>query len=195
MKKLVAFVCAAFLALGTVASAAPSITGVVESVVTVKGGTGAFEGTLSVSEAKPENYASPVAKAAVEALNDAKEPIEMTKLAEVLELKEEDLVTTKGTKIDLKEFSAVTKFMELGTDAEAKFEMTAEGTVVAEIAADVLKDVDAEDLENYVIMFVDPNTGKVTFIELDKDAFDPETGKIEVEFPALGAFTIMQKTA
>lgn len=194
MKKLAALVCAAVLAFGTVASAAPSITGVVESVVVVKGGTGAFEGTLSVTEADPANYANPAAKAAVEALNGTT-PVELTEIAEILNLTDADMVTDKGTAVDLADFSAATKFMELGTDGDAKFEMTAEGTVVAEITTDVLKGVDPEDLEDYLILFVNPNTGDASFIELDEEGFDSATGKIDVEFPALGAFAILQNTA
>lgn len=196
MKKFVAFVCAAMMAFGTVASAAgPSITTVVESTVAVTGGTGKVEGTVSVSKADPTTYKSETAKAAVALLNDSDKTPTMEELAEALELDTTEVKTAQGTDIDLKEFKAVALFMELGTDGEEKFTMTEKGTVVAEITADVLKDVDPEKLGDYVILFVDPETGDVTVIELDKEKFDAATGKVEVEFPALGIFTILEKNA
>lgn len=196
MKKFVAFVCAAMMAFGTVASAAgPSITTVVESTAVVTGGTGKVEGTVSVSKADPTAYKSETAKAAVALLNDSDKTPTMEELAEALELDTTEVKTAQGTDIDLKEFKAVALFMELGTDGEEKFTMTEKGTVVAEITADVLKDVDPEKLGDYVILFVDPETGDVTVIELDKEKFDAATGKVEVEFPALGTFTILEKNA
>lgn len=196
MKKFVAFVCAAMMAFGTVASAAgPSITTVVESTAAVTGGTGKVEGTVSVSKADPTAYKSETAKAAVALLNDSDKTPTMEELAEALELDTTEVKTAQGTDIDLKEFKAVALFMELGTDGEEKFTMTEKGTVVAEITADVLKDVDPENLGDYVILFVDPETGDVTVIELDKEKFDAATGKVEVEFPALGTFTILEKNA
>lgn len=196
MKKFVAFVCAAMMAFGTVASAAgPSITTVVESTAVVTGGTGKVEGTVSVSKADPTAYKSETAKAAVALLNDSDKTPTMEELAEALELDTTEVKTAQGTDIDLKEFKAVALFMELGTDGEEKFTMTEKGTVVAEITADVLKDVDPENLGDYVILFVDPETGDVTVIELDKEKFDAATGKVEVEFPALGTFTILEKNA
>ncbi len=196
MKKFVAFVCAAMMAFGTVASAAgPSITTVVESTATVTGGTGKVEGTVSVSKADPVAYKSETAKAAVALLNDADKTPTMEELATALALDTTEVKTVQGTDIDLKEFKAVALFMELGIDSEEKFTMTEKGTVVAEITADVLKDVDPEKLSNYVILFVDPETGDVTVIELDKEKFDAATGKVEVEFPALGTFTILEKNA
>ncbi len=196
MKKFVAFVCAAMMAFGTVASAAgPSITTVVESTATVTGGTGKVEGTVSVSKADPTAYKSETAKAAVALLNDADKTPTMEELAAALALDTTEIKTAQGADIDLKEFKAVALFMELGTDGEEKFTMTEKGTVVAEITADVLKDVDPEKLGDYVILFVDPETGDVTVIELDKEKFDAATGKVEVEFPALGTFTILEKNA
>lgn len=209
MKKLVAFVCAAVLAFGTVAAAAPSITGVVEEVVTVTGGTGIVEKEIVVSDAEPELYEHSLIKEAVTALNDSeegKEPATVEELVEILELEEEDLVTNKENPVNPEEYSAVTKFMDLGVknETEFKFKMDEDGTIIAEITTDVLKDVDPEDLKDYLIMFVDTKDSKVSFIELEKEKvdpetgeiteiFDPETGKIEVEFPGLGAFTILQK--
>lgn len=211
MKKLVAFVCAAVLAFGTVAAAAPSITGVVEEVVTVTGGTGTVEEdeNIVISDAEPEHYSHPRIKEAVLALNEpeeGKEPATVEELTEILKLKEKDLVTNKENKVNPEEYSAVTKFMDLGIENadKFKFKMKKNGTIIAEITTDVLKDIDPEDLEDYLIMFIDPKNSKVSFIELEKEKldpetgemkeiFDPETGKIEVEFPGLGAFTILQK--
>ena len=49
--------------------------------------------------------------------------------------------------------------------------------------------------ENLLIMQIDPKTGKVYFIEILPEDFDPETGEITVTFPCLGPFTILEKTA
>lgn len=200
MKKLVAFVCAAVMSLGLVSTAVanPSITEVVEPEVTVIGGTGKVaEGlTISVQEADPEKYANEKVAEVVKAVNDEEELITLEEIAEILEIEEEQLITNKENEVKLDEYSLIAKFMDLATDAEdAKFEMTEEGTLIVEIQTDLLKDVDVEDLEDYLIMFIDQETAEVKFIELEKDTFDPETGKLEVEFPGLGVFTILQKTA
>lgn len=200
MKKLVAFVCAAVMSLGLVSTAManPSITEVVESEVTVIGGTGKVaEGlTISVQEADPEKYANEKVAEVVKAVNDEEELITLEEIAEILEIEEEQLITNKENEVKLDEYSLIAKFMDLATDAEdTKFEMAVEGTLILEIQTDLLKDVDVEDLEDYLIMFIDQETAEVKFIELEKDTFDPETGKLEVEFPGLGVFTILQKTA
>lgn len=200
MKKLVAFVCAAVMSLGLVSTAVanPSITEVVEPEVVVTGGTGTVaEGlTISVQEADPEKYANEKVAEVVTAVNDEEELITLEEMAEILEVKEEHLITNKENEVKLDEYSLIAKFMDLATDVEdAKFEMTEEGTLIVEIQTDLLKDIDVEDLEDYLIMFIDQETGEVKFIELEKDTFDPETGKLEVEFPGLGVFTILQKTA
>ena len=49
------------------------------------------------------------------------------------------------------------------------------------------------DVENLLIMQIDPKTGEVFFIEIAAEDFDPVTGEITVAFPCLGPFTVLEK--
>ncbi len=61
------------------------------------------------------------------------------------------------------------------------------------VVFDVLKGAEAADLENYLILLVNPITGQVEFIELDADTFDSANGSLKVKFPFMGTFTLIQK--
>ena len=52
---------------------------------------------------------------------------------------------------------------------------------------------DTSALSDYLIMLIDPDTGKIYYLELDEESFDPETGAITIDFPCLGAFSLIKK--
>ena len=204
MKKLTAIICAAALSLSTVcvAFANPSIGEVTVEPqdVTVSTETAQIipEGKkLIVTEAKTENYESKEAAEVVDKLNDPQEVITTKEILKILKVDtNQEIKTESGTVINPEEYEPITKFADLvisdGTTVE--YDINGEVKAVkATIEVEALKDV--EDIKNILLMQIDPKTGDVYFIEIDEKNYVPETGKITVEFPCLGPFTVMEKPA
>lgn len=53
-----------------------------------------------------------------------------------------------------------------------------------------LKDRNPADFQ---ILLINPETGKMVFIELDASTFNPATGEITVDFPFLGFYALVEK--
>lgn len=201
MKKFTAVLCAAAMTLGLSATAFanPSITTVAPEEVKVSAETAAIipEGKkLAVQEAAPENYENKEVADVVTKLNDDTVKITTSEILETLKVDlTQEIKTTSDNVIDPTEYEPITKFADLVITDGMTVEYDINGEVkevTATVTVEALKDV--TDVENYVIMLIDPKTGEVYFIEITEEDLDPETGELTVTFPCLGAFTLMQKT-
>ena len=204
MKKLTAIICAAALSLSTVcvAFANPSISEVTIQTQDVKVDTETAkiipEGMkLIVTEAKPESYVSKEAAEVVTKLNDSKEVITTKEILEILKVDTtQEIKTESGTVIKPEEYEPITKFADLVISDGVTVEYDINGevkAVKATIEVEALKDV--EDINNILLMQIDPKNGDVYFIEIEEEDYVPETGEITVTFPCLGPFTVMEKPA
>lgn len=204
MKKLTAIICAAVLSLSTatVAFANPSINEVTIEAQDVKvdAETAAKipEGMkLVVKEAQPENYNNEAVKEVVTKLNDSKQVITIKEILDILKVDTtKEIKTESGTVIKPEEYEPITKFADIAlTDGtEIKYDINGKvESVKATIEIEALKDV--KDINNIVLMQMEPEAGNVYFIEIDEKTYDSEKGEITVEFPCLGPFTVMEKMA
>ena len=110
------------------------------------------------------------------------------------ELKVEDIQKVKTEseeEIDLTEYKLTTQFVDLALVRGDEVKYTLDEDEV-KIAFEAAKDKKAEDL---AVVMISPETGKVAFITLDEDDFDPKTGEMKVKLPFLGAMTILDKSA
>lgn len=211
MKKLVAIVCVIVMMLTVAVSALanPSITELAAEITEVKTNVELKEEEeIVIVLADPETYENAVVKEAVKKTNSKEESITVKDVAVMLSAVNDDVTfegiltlesedgTTKT--VDLEKYDFVANFADLGISDGTEVSFDDNGEVVsvtATVAFDALQGADPADLENYLIMLINPTTGEMKFIELDADSFDPETGSLTVSFPFLGAFTLIQKTA
>lgn len=111
------------------------------------------------------------------------------------ELKVEDIQKVKTEseeEIDLTEYKLTTQFVDLALVRGDEVKYTLDEDIEVKIAFEAAKDKKAEDL---AVVMISPETGKVAFITLDEDDFDPKTGEMKVKLPFLGAMTILDKSA
>ena len=206
MKKLIAFICAVamMLTLAIPALANPSIEEVVTQVEEVVLGTELSEESegfeVVVAAVNPADYNDGDVAEVVSKVNGADESLTVEQVAEALKDKNEGkvvLTTDKGNPVDPSEYSFVTKFSEIalsdGTEAKFVDNGKAVSAKVTLQFSQLAGMQDVSELDNYLIMLIDPESGKIHYIELDKDSFDPETGKVTAEFPCMGAFALIQK--
>jgi len=213
MKKLAAVLCAIALMLTMVvpALANQSISDLSENVIEVKTETEIPEAaSVQVLPTDVDRYDNAVVKEAIanvnseETISTVEEVVSALaeKLPEGTTISEEGVVTieaeegSEDTVIDLKEYDFITAFADLALVDGSEVTFDDNGVVVeatVKLAIDVLKDVAPEDLNDYLIMLINPTTGEVYFIKLDPESFNQETGEITVDFPFLGTFALIQK--
>ena len=220
MRKLIAIICVAVLALimAVPALANPSIGEIVmagegfETDATIE-----ENWVIEVQEADTNNYGNDDVKNVVTTVNDPEQTSTIVEVVENLKnylpenmtLSDDGVITITVAKadaeagaepeektIDLKEYDFVTRFFDVVLTDGTEVLFSEEGNIEnvrAGVIIEALKGEDPENLENYLIMLINPDNGEVHFIELDAESFDPETGKIVVDFPCLGAFALIQK--
>ena len=147
-----------------------------------------------IREAHPETYANPEVAKAVEAVNssDTVETLEAT----MTNLKEFQPADGGITSSDLAGYDYVTQFVELvltnGTEyrfSEAGDEMTAR----AKLKSDAIRGESQENIDRYLTMLINPNSGEVFTNPLLADTFDSADGTVDAEFNAMGAFALLEK--
>ena len=184
MRKLAAVLCVVLmLAMGVTAFANPSIGAITVSLVDVQTNDALPEGMwIAVMPANPFNYANDAVKTVVSTVNDPEKSMTVKEAAQVLGAADpgdydfvtnfQELVLTDGTNV---------YFDNAGANVSGKAVMT----------VDALKG--ASDISAYKMMILNPTTGEMHILDLDPSSFNAETGEITVDFPCLGAFSLIQK--
>lgn len=199
MRKLTALLVAGAMTLGMTmtAFANPSIATVATEQVTVSAETAALIPAgkkIAVKAADPTKYESQEVADAVTKLNDDATKITMSEILGILKVDTTaEIKTENGTVIDPTVYEPITKFADLMLTDGASAEFDANGEVISvkvTLTMEVLKDA---DVENLLIMQINPKTGEVYFIEIAAGDFNAETGEITVAFPCLGPFTVLEK--
>lgn len=105
-------------------------------------------------------------------------------------------VKTENTdkEINPLDYDFITKFADLVLTDGTNVKYDNDGNVVSAKVTFKAEAAKGAKAENLLIMQIDPKNGKVYFIEILPEDFDPETGEITVTFPCLGPFTILEKT-
>ena len=208
MKKAVAVILAALLLLGGGALAKPSVGNLTQSLRTLEAQTPLSEGLyVDVRQADTSAYENPAVRQAVGVVNDpavaATVRDTVRQLADYLpegtRLDANDIVVLRRddgteTAFDLTVYDFVTPFVDLVvTDGvEAAFG-DGDNVVSAKTTLAIEALAGETALEDYLILLIEPHTGRLWFIDLDPTAYDAETGEVTVVFPSLGAFSLIQK--
>lgn len=199
MRKLAALLVAGVMTLGMTmtAFANPSISTVATEQVEVSAESAALIPAgkkVVVKEAAPDNYESKEAAEVVTKVNDDATKITMKEMLTILKVDTAaEIKTDKGTVIDPTAYEPITKFADLAITDGTSVEYDVNGEVVSVKVTLTLEALKEADVENLLIMQIDPKTGEVFFIEIDAEDFDPVTGEITVAFPCLGPFTVLEK--
>ena len=206
MKKLIAVICAMamLLTLAMPAMANPSIEEIETEVEEVELESELTEESenfeIVIVIAAPEDYKDETVADVVTKVNDVEETVTVVEVAEALKDKNDGeivLTTDKGNPVDPSEYSFVTKFSQIGLTDGSEIKFDDGGNVVAvrtKVTLGALAGMqDTSALSDYLIMLLDPETGKIYYLELDEESFDPETGAVTIDFPCLGAFSLIKK--
>lgn len=207
MKKFTAMFCAAALSvsMAMTAVAAPSIGQLIPEAPEVVSGeipTGYYLAVQNVDTTKYEvkTVADIVEKFNLDDTDPAYVPVSVADILEALkdyqpkaegqdESQPVEYKTTSDNPIVPTDYESITPFVDLVLTDGTDVEHTNDGKIKATVKVEVAKDLQAEDL---VLMQIDPATGEIYFIEIDE--YDPETGAITAEFPALGPFMVLEKS-
>lgn len=159
----------------------------------VESGNLAADETLVLKNADTKNYVSKEIKTVVEDYNSSRVATTVEETAKALGVNtDEEVKTTSDKTVDLKEYKSLTYFMDLGTQKQdqkdAKISFTSNGETKVKLTVKQAKNQAAEDL---MAMIVDPETGAVSFV--DVDSVNEETGEIELTVPYFGSITILTK--
>jgi len=212
MRKMAAilFAIALMLTMAVPALANESISDLEIAVTNVELEQSLSDDTLrvEVQEANTDNYTNNDVKTVVAAVNSTTLSTTVEGVAQKMKdylpadttLSSDGILTVlaqdggEDTVLDLKEFDFVTNFKDLVLTDGSKVAFDDNGRVVSAKMTMIIDALKGEtDLSNYRIMLINPDTGASYFIELDPASFNSETGEITVDFPCLGAFSLIQK--
>lgn len=180
----------ASLMMATPVMAAPSIGQLVPDGVTlIKGDTVLPNNTvLSLNDANVNNYSLTNIKNGIENFNDDSTIVSVEDLLQDINYDFNDNVATNnGNTLEVSKLDALMPMVDLvATDGENSY-YNIDGTITASFQTELAKDMQKDDL---VIMEVNPDDGSVSFIE--PTDYNPENGKITVEFNNLGSITLLK---
>lgn len=201
MRKLTALLCTAAMTFGMAASAFanPSVSTVAPESVTVSAASAALIPagmSLMVQKADPTNYTNTQVADVVTRLNDSQQTITMSEMLDILQVDlTQDVTTQNGTVIDPTAYNPIAQFVDLVISDGATVAYDVDGNVLSVEATITLEAAIGANVEDLLLMQLDPTTGDVYFIEIDAENFNAETGEITVTFPCLGPFTVLETSA
>lgn len=189
-KKIVSILLAVMTVTASVtAYAAPSISQIIpEAPKVVEGNLDAGE-QLVVQNANTEAYKDKTVAAVVNKVND--ENTKTTAKEILTELKvdtKQEIQTETKKKVNPTLYEPLTPFVDLVIKKEDQVKYESTGEIKATVTIEAAKDMKKKDV---LLMQIDPNTGKVYFVEVEK--LDKKTGEVTATFPTLGPVTLMQK--
>ena len=189
-KKIVSILLAVMTVTASVtAYAAPSISQIIpEAPKVVEGNLDAGE-QLVVQNANTEAYKDKTVAAVVNKVND--ENTKTTAKEILTELKvdtKQEIQTETKKKVNPTLYEPLTPFVDLVIKKEDQVKYESTGEIKATVTIEAAKDMKKKDV---LLMQIDPNTGKVYFVEAEK--LDKKTGEVTATFPTLGPVTLMQK--
>lgn len=200
MKKLTGVICAAAVTLGMMTSvfANPSISTVSydPESVTAEAQDSIPDGMkVEVQEPDTTRYGNKETAEVVDSLNSEDKKITMEEAMDKLNVDPAKVKTENTDKeINPLDYDFITKFADLVLTDGTNVKYDNDGNAVSAKVTFKAEAAKGAKAENLLIMQIDPKNGKVYFIEILPEDFDPETGEITVTFPCLGPFTILEKT-
>lgn len=154
---------------------------------------------IRLVNANIDRYDSEVLQDVVKDFNSSRKELSVQDAAKKLGVDlEQEILSNRENPVALDEYQPLTYFMDLtierdkedADETEPERELTFEGGSEYTVRVSI-QSVIGQKAEDLIVMFVDPKTGEVSFLE--PDSFDEETGEIEVTVPCLGTYAILTK--
>ena len=149
--------------------------------------------SFGATEVQPEMITNTDVAEAVKAVNSSEtNATPEDTLSSLQALQPEDGLTAA----DLAGYDYVTQFTALVLTDGTEYYFTGEDdkmVIRVKLKIDALVGENPENLGNYLVMVIDPNTGVVTTSPLLADTFDSAEGTVDVEFSSTGMFALIQK--
>lgn len=149
--------------------------------------------SFGATEVQPEMITNTDVAEAVKAVNSSEtNATPEDTLRSLQALQPEDGLTAA----DLAGYDYVTQFTALVLTDGTEYYFTGEDdkmVIRVKLKIDALVGENPENLGNYLVMVIDPNTGVVTTSPLLADTFDSAEGTVDVEFSSTGMFALIQK--
>lgn len=189
-KKIVSILLAVMTVTASVtAYAAPSISQIVpEAPVVIEGNLEAGE-QLVVQNVNTEAYTNKTVAEVVKKTNDDNTKMTVKEVLTELNVDTtQEFRTETQKKVNPTLYEPLTPFVDLVIKKEDQIKYESNGEIKATVTIEAAKGLEKENL---LLMQVDPNTGKVYFIEVED--INKETGEITAIFPTLGPVTLLQK--
>lgn len=158
------------------------------------------------AEATPDEEWNEEVKKIVQNINSEAEKESLEQIVEQLaELSANDKISVSGgmlliknnngdtsAAIDLTNLHLSSGFSNMTKTDDTTATYDADGNLISaklKYSYDQLKDKNPEDFK---LLLIDPKTGETTFVKLDPESFNKETGEFEVDLPFVGVFALVE---
>lgn len=169
--------------------AAPSIGQIIPEAPKVIEGNLSGNQELIVKDADPGAYKDKTVSDVVTKVNDDTTKTTMNEVLKDLKVDTtEPVKSNTDKKVNPSLYEPLTPFVDLVLKENDKITYESTGEIKATITIEAAKDVERKDV---LLMQVDPTTGKVTFITVEK--LDKKTGEVTATFDTLGPVMLIEK--
>lgn len=192
MKKRIASILIAAAVMGMSVSvwAAPSISEIIPEAPQVNQGNLSANQQLIVQNANTDAYVNKEVAKAVEEVNNGDKKVEINKILTDLKVDtKQELRTEKNQKVNPTLYETITPFVDLAIQENNTVTYKSNGELEVSMTVEAVKGMDKKDL---LIIQLDPETGEVRFVSIDK--LDKETGEVTATFSNLGPIAFLEKS-
>lgn len=189
-KVLCVMLAAASLALTVPAFAAPSIGQIIPEAPKVESGSLAEGETLVVQDVNTDAYQNKTVASVITKANDENTKTTVTEILTELNVDTKTTAQTNtGKKVNPTLYEQLTPFVDIAIqDSNSNVTYQSNGSITVSTTFEAAKGMDKK---NVMIMQVNPDTGKVTFVQVEK--LDKTTGEVTATFDSLGPISLLEK--
>lgn len=192
MKKRIASILIAAAVMGMSVSvwAAPSISEIIPEAPQVNQGNLSSNQQVIVQNANTGAYVNKDVAKVVEEVNNGNTKVEINKVLTDLKVDtNSELKTEKNQKVNPTLYETITPFIDLAIQENNNISFKLDGEIEVTMTVEAVKGMDKKDL---LILVLDPETGAVQFVSIDK--LNKETGEVTATFSKLGAIAFLEKS-
>lgn len=192
MKKRIASILIAAAVMGMSVSvwAAPSISEIIPEAPQVNQGNLSSNQQVIVQNANTGAYVNKDVAKVVEEVNNGNTKVEINKVLTDLKVDtNSELKTEKNQIVNPTLYETITPFIDLAIQENNNISFKLDGEIEVTMTVEAVKGMDKKDL---LILVLDPETGAVQFVSIDK--LNKETGEVTATFSKLGAIAFLEKS-
>lgn len=192
MKKRIVgiLIAAAVMSMSVSVWAAPSISEIIPEAPQVSQGSLSANQQIVVQNANTGAYTNKDVANVVEEVNNGDKKVEINKVLTDLKVDtNSELKTEKNQIVNPTLYETITPFIDLAIQENNNISFKLDGEIEVTMTVEAVKGMDKKDL---LILVLDPETGAVQFVSIDK--LNKETGEVTATFSKLGAIAFLEKS-